>query len=107
MVTFLLLVAPAIRKLRGQADPDWPVVRAALVEELALDNYRPEFHRATVRWSASANDGLGGFVATSTGRQVSSRLLSMRTANALLCLPVGEGKVPAGSLVDALVIGAL
>ena len=34
--------------------------------------------------------GRGGYLATSTGSQASSRLLSMRTANALLELPHGQ-----------------
>jgi gephyrin len=46
-----------------------------------------------------------GFVATSTGNQASSRLLSMRSANVLLELPQGEGSLPAGAMVDALLIG--
>ena len=32
-----------------------------------------------------------GFVGHTTGRQISSRLLSMRAANGLLCLPAGSG----------------
>lgn len=107
MVTFLLLVAPAIRQMAGRVDPHWPKVQAELAQELALDAYRPEFHRATVRWDSHVNDGQGGFLAASTGIQASSRLLSMRTANALLLLPIGEGVLPVGARVDALLIGEL
>jgi gephyrin len=107
MVTFLLLAAPAMRKLAGRRNPHWPQVQAELAQPLALDAYRPEYHRATVHWDASRNEGRGAFVATSTGSQASSRLLSMRTANALLLLPIGEETLLAGAVVDALVIGEL
>ena len=43
-------------------------------------------------------------MAVSTGRQISSRLLSMRSANALLELPRVSGSLPAGTLVSALLI---
>ncbi|MEZ4556348.1 MAG: hypothetical protein R2854_07830 [Caldilineaceae bacterium] len=46
-------------------------------------------------------------MAASTGSQASSRLLSMRTANALLELPERAGTLPAGAVVDALLIGDL
>ena len=49
-------------------------------------------------------------VAISTGSQCSSRLLSMRTANALLELPPKTDQqqmLPKNSIVDALVIGNL
>lgn len=39
--------------------------------------------------------------------QGSSRLLSMRSANALLELPQGNGVLPAGTLVSSLIIGDL
>jgi hypothetical protein len=44
------------------------------------------------------------FVAKSTGHQISSRLLSMRSANALLELPPANVTIPAGTLVPALLI---
>ncbi len=43
------------------------------------------------------HEGRGGLLADSTGNQASSRLLSMRSANALLELPQGEGVLAAGS----------
>lgn len=44
------------------------------------------------------------FVAESTGHQISSRLLSMRSANALLELPASGKLVPAGTSVPAILI---
>jgi gephyrin len=47
------------------------------------------------------------FIAHSTGNQCSSRLLSMRDANALLILPQQSGFLEAAAVVEAIVIGPL
>lgn len=47
------------------------------------------------------------FVAESTGHQMSSRLLSMKSANALLEMPASGGLVFAGTSVTAIVISSL
>lgn len=103
LVTFYLLAVPAIRKLSGWEDPTLRRIRVKLAQPLPLDAWRPEYHRAVARWDETA----GFFVAASTGSQASSRLLSMRSANVLLELPQGEGVLPAGAVVDALLIGEL
>jgi gephyrin len=105
MVTFYLLAAPALRRLAGWPDPHWRRVQAVLAQPLRLDAYRPEYHRATLTWDLTLHEGRGGYRAVSTGSQASSRLLSLRTANALLELPQAEGELPAGSVVPALLIG--
>lgn len=107
LVTFYLFVVPAIRKLVGRIDPQLHRVQATLTEPLRLDPSRPEYHRATLRWDHTLNGGDGGYRAESTGSQASSRLLSMRTANALLELPRSDVTLPAGSVVSALVIGEI
>jgi gephyrin len=107
LVTFYLLGAPAIRRLAGWAEPRQRRVRASLAQPLSLDPERPEYHRVMLHWDASGQDGQGSFVAVSTGNQASSRLMSMRSANALLELPAGSGVLPPGTSVDALLIGDL
>lgn len=107
LVTFQLLAVPAIRSMAGWQEPRLPRVQAQLAQSLKLDPERPEYHRASLHWDGQVNGGRGGFVATSTGSQASSRLLSLRTANALLELPAAEGELPAGAPVDALLIGDL
>ena len=104
LVTFYLLGVPALRRLAGWAHPQLVRVQVCLEEALRLDPDRPEYHRVVVRWEASQQ---GGLVAASTGNQASSRLLSLRSANALLELPRGEGLLAAGSSVSALLIGDL
>ena len=107
LVTFHLFVVPALRKLAGWPNPQLQRVQAQLAQPLPLDPARPEYHRATLQWQPELNSGSGGFVATSTGSQASSRLLSMRTANALLELPQAAGRLAAGAIVTALLIGQL
>ena len=105
LVTFYLFAAPAMRKMMGMADPRLCRVQASLAQPLRLDAQRPEYHRANLSWDPSLHGGVGGYIAGSTGSQASSRLLSMRSANALLELPQQEGELPAGSTVTALLIG--
>lgn len=79
-------------------------------QALALDPERPEYHRAVVHYGpapgAAAGSELGWF-AVSTGNQISSRLLSARSANALLELPQASGVLAAGTEVSALLIDDL
>ena len=103
LVTFYLFAVPALRKMAGWRNPGLRRVQANLAHQLPLDAFRPEYHRATLRW----DDERSCFVAASTGSQASSRLLSMRTANALLALPQREGTLAAGESVDALLIGEI
>lgn len=103
IVTFFLSAAICIRKMFGFANPQLPHVQARTKSELKLDPERPEYHRANLSWDSSQNC----FVAASTGAQASSRLLSMCSANALLLLPQQAGRLPAGTVVPAIVIGPL
>ncbi|CAM9193389.1 unnamed protein product [Scytosiphon promiscuus] len=105
LVCSYLFVAPAIRRMRGYALQDCMLaqVDARLTTPLRLDPVRPEYHRAVVSWNSIA----GRFDAASTGNQMSSRLLSMKSANALLCVPRGEGELAAGQQLPAILIADL
>ncbi len=105
LVTFYLMALPALRKLAGHPEPELPRVQAHLAQALPLDPERPEYHRAMLHWDMGLNGGRGGYLAASTGSQASSRLLSMRSANALLELPQAAGELAVGAVVTALVIG--
>jgi gephyrin len=118
-VTFSLVVGPALRALGGWAHPRPRRVHAALAGPIKLDPERPEYHRAVLHWEGGGEGGgdggeggpplglasAGGFVATSTGGQISSRLGSVRGAAALLELPARAGTLAAGKVVSALVVG--
>ncbi|KAG7384499.1 hypothetical protein PHYPSEUDO_002551 [Phytophthora pseudosyringae] len=96
-----LLVHPALKRLRGVpvSKCHHTKVYAALTHPIKLDAERPEFHRASLAWDGKQHQ----FLATSTGRQISSRLLSCRNANALLCLPTGT-EVRDGDAVAAIIL---
>ncbi|XP_041352423.1 gephyrin-like isoform X2 [Gigantopelta aegis] len=105
IVTCNLYVIPAVWKMSGSAKIRRTVLKARISQDLRLDP-RPEFHRAVLTWNHK--DGIPE--ASSTGNQISSRLLSMRSANALLMLPPRSEEntgVKKGDIVDALIIGAL
>lgn len=103
LVTKALVVDPALKRLQGMKSSDCmhPQVKLRTTESYKLNSVRPEYHRAYVKFDSATQT----FRAQSTGMQRSSRLLSMRTANALLCLPRGEGLLPIGSVVSALLVG--
>lgn len=103
MVTFNLFVLPALNKLTGSQSPELTKIKAKLLQPVSLDA-RPEYHRVVLSWKS------GDLVpsALSTGSQCSSRLLSMRTSNALLVLPPRSDDlttIEAGTILDALIIG--
>ena len=124
-VTFHLVVVPSLRRMMGWRDPRLRRIHAVVSSDLKLDPERPEYHRATLDWQerpaattlgafipgASADDDVMGTrylpLAHSTGKQVSSRLTSMRGAEVLMELPRGPGTVAKGTVVSALVIGDL
>ncbi|PKA56689.1 Molybdopterin biosynthesis protein CNX1 [Apostasia shenzhenica] len=104
LVCFYLFVVPAIRYLSSWPNPQLKRVHARISQQLRTANDRPECHRAIVTWKANDGSGIPGFVAESTGGQKSSRLISMKTANALLELPPTGQILPAGTSVQAVLI---
>ncbi|KAL8201785.1 hypothetical protein R6Q57_010932 [Mikania cordata] len=104
LVCFNLFVIPSIRNLSGWINPLLPRVNAYLKHSIRTDPARKEFHRAIIKWEKNAGLGFPGFVAESTGHQMSSRLLSMKSANALLELPPSGREIPSGSPVLAILI---
>ncbi|XVF05012.1 hypothetical protein REPUB_Repub05bG0134400 [Reevesia pubescens] len=107
LVCFHLFVVPTIRHLAGWENPHLFRVKALLQQPIKTDPVRPEFHCATIRWKVNDGSGNPGFVAESTGHQMSSRLLSMKSANALLELPATGRVITAGSSVSAILISDL
>jgi len=100
LVTFQVFVEPAIRRLQGLSLSECalPRVQSRLAHPMRADPVRREYHRVVLEWRGNVG-GAGEFLATSTGMQRSSRLLSMRGANALVCIPRGAGTVPAGAVL--------
>lgn len=101
LVTFHLFVLPSLHKQSGVSPVGVPKAPVVLAHDFPLDP-RPEYHRAVV---TVGKDGL--LSARSTGGQRSSKVGSLRSANALVCVPAGKGKLEKGSKVDALILGAI
>ncbi|KAH0552906.1 hypothetical protein GP486_006892 [Trichoglossum hirsutum] len=100
IVTLHLFVLPALRRAASIDPAALPRVRVVLDHDISPDPQRPEYHRALATFHA---DGL--LHASSTGGQRSSRVGSLKAANALLCLPSSPHLCAKGSMVDALLIG--
>ncbi len=100
LVTLHLFVLPALHRAAGIVPPGLPRVSVVLDHPVRPDAARAEFHRAVV---VVGRDG--ALRASSTGGQRSSRVGSLRAANALLCLPAGGEVVGVGERVEALLMG--
>ena len=96
MVTFELLVRPAIRKMSGHALPFRRSVPVRLTEPVSVKPRLQHFLRGVV------TEGPNGPLARLTGPQGSGILTSMALANALLIIPEGQFETPAGATVQAL-----
>jgi gephyrin len=102
VVTFHLFVLPSLHFASGVTPGGLPKVLVTLDHEFRLDPQRAEYHRAIV---ILGKDGI--LHASSTGGQRSSRVGSLKSANALLCLPAGKETLVKGANVEALLMGKL
>nr|CAB3250573.1 gephyrin [Phallusia mammillata] len=105
LVTCNLFVLPCLRKMGGWEEPRPTIIKAKLSFDVRLDP-RPEYQRVHLRWEPKESTPW----ADSTGRQISSRLLSMVSANGLLMLPPRNDmcqSIKRGEVVDAMVIDQL
>lgn len=94
MVTFELLVKPALLRMMGHRQ-----VVPETVEAFAGDDLRGRDDKLTfVRVAVRKQDGR--LVASTSGDQHTANLRTMVRANGLVALPPGSGLVPAGSVVQ-------
>ena len=99
MVTFEVLVRPALAKIAGR-DFKHSIVKATLEGDLRSDGRR-SYDRVTL------SRGDGGITATSTGIQSSGALMSMVLADGLAIIPEGVRRLPSGSEVSVLLLRPL
>jgi molybdopterin molybdotransferase len=97
LVTFEVLVRPALRRMQGRADVYPRTVTAVADEALPGDRSKTHFVRV-----ALAADGEGRLLARSTGPQGSGILTSLHRADGLAAVPAGVGVVEAGAEVTVL-----
>jgi gephyrin len=102
VVTLHLFVLPSLHHLSGVSPAGLPKISVILEHGFHLDQQRPEYHRAIVTMNKN-----GLVTASSTGGQRSSKVGSLKSANALLCLPAGKETLPHGTRVEALLMGQI
>jgi molybdopterin molybdotransferase len=98
LVTFEVFVRPALRKMQGFAQLQRPTLPVRLGFDAAPTADRTEYHRVTLRREGTE------LVASSTGSQSSSRLMSLAGAHALVRVPPGGQGLQAGSVVEAMIL---
>jgi len=98
LVTFEVFVRPALRKMQGFAQLRRPTLRVRMGFDAQATAERTEYHRVTLKKEGS------DLVASSTGSQSSSRLMSLAGAHALVRVPPGDQGLSAGSYVEALIL---
>ncbi|XP_067947959.1 gephyrin-like isoform X2 [Watersipora subatra] len=101
-VTCQLFVLPSLRKMSGSSTPVADFWKVKLGADVNLDP-RPEYMRALLSWKENENLP----TATVTGNQISSRLLSVCSAQALVILPSKSQEQPiakAGTVLDAMLL---
>ncbi|MEE8549891.1 MAG: molybdopterin molybdotransferase MoeA, partial [Gemmatimonadota bacterium] len=99
MVTFEVLVRPALREMTGLRDRDRPRRRVRLAEPITSKPGLTHFLRVVLE----PLDG-GTWSARLTGPQGSGILTSMAAADALLVVPEESEHLPAGTELEAIVI---
>ncbi len=104
LVTYDLLVAPALRRLQGETLTNPVEVPAVAAVRLANDSGREQFMRGIVR-AVQAPDGAITWHASPTGSQGSGLLSSLARANCLIRVPATVTEVPAGGALRVTLTG--
>nr|XP_050847334.1 gephyrin [Vespula vulgaris]XP_050847335.1 gephyrin [Vespula vulgaris] len=100
-VTSILFVIPLLNEMHG--DNSKPVIVRTKVDSTYQLDPRPEYARAILTWK----DGADLPLAYNTGNQISSKLFSCKSANALLMLPgktVAKTVLRPGEVVEAILL---
>ncbi len=98
LVGFEMVVRPMLREMANVRARHRPEREVRLRQPVRHDPERLEFQRARLQYQE------GEWWAVTTGSQLSSRLMSLVGANALLCIPQGVGNLPEGVQVRAILI---
>lgn len=98
MVSFERFARPALRKMGGYPDLHRPQYPVTIAEEIQSDG-RESYIRALVKQTPQ------GFVASLSGGQGSHMMSSLVKANAYVIVPEGVKHVPAGTQLQAMLLG--
>jgi molybdopterin molybdotransferase len=98
LVTFEVFVRPALRQMQGFGALRRPSLPVRLGYSARAAGDRTEYQRVSLRRERAE------LVAETTGSQSSSRLMSLVGAHALVVIPPGGEGIPAGTVVEALIL---
>ncbi|HHT9124632.1 MAG TPA: molybdopterin molybdotransferase MoeA [Candidatus Brocadiia bacterium] len=101
LVTFILFVGPAIRKMMGFANPINRPIKATIETELIKKKKRREYLPAQLR------QNVGNWLVSPVEWHGSGDLFSTTKANCLLIVPETVDRFDAGQLVDVLLFNSL
>lgn len=96
LLTYEVLVRPALRRMLGHPRPIEPTRAARLGEDV-----RPRRDRVTLRRVRLEISG-GALVATSSGRQATGFVRTLAEADGVALIPIGGEMLPAGTPVDVI-----
>ena len=99
IVGFLAFVAPLLRRMAGESEAVEPRIRVRTTREIQPVDGRTTYLTATL---ARGTDGV--YEATPTEAQGSAMTLALARADAFIVAPHTAPSVPAGGIVDALVL---
>ena len=102
MISFYMLVRPALLQMMGQRDTHLPQLHVASTQAIRKMKGRAEFQRGIL--SQAAN---GDVQVSLTGAQGSAMLSSMSQANCILALPPEMGDVAVGEMVPVMLLDGL
>ena len=98
MVSFLLFVRPALRKIMGYENLVLPIVQARLGNDVTAGGDRQHYLRAHVSFES------GSFRATTVTGQGSGMLSSMAGTNGLVIVEAGTTSILRGKIVHVLLM---
>jgi molybdopterin molybdotransferase len=98
VVTFSLFVAPALAALQGGPAPRPPHAEAALASDVKRNPHRDQAIRVRLELGGES-PGRPALTAFPNGAQGSHILTSLLGADALAMIPMGEGRLAAGTVV--------
>lgn len=100
MVCALLFLGPAMDKMLGLPESGPPVIRARLGADIAANNFREDYMRATL-----STDGDGSPVVVPLTIQDSSMMSALARADGLIIRPPDADAASAGDWVDVIRLG--
>lgn len=103
MITFHVLVKPALRAMQGES-PQAPVLR---IRARSLDRLRKRPGRVEFQRGILSPDENGEYVVRKTGAQGSGILSSMAHANCLIVLEMNDREIAAGEMVQTIPFDSL